>query len=181
MILNTTLRCRRTDARSETSVRVRPAHTARRRGSPRVGGFPRGAVHLIPDQRHLSSPALPEGRNGDTERKGLTLPKRPLAYLPTTPQAFNAINAKAVPALAIWCSPSARTERVNQHPEARWWVIERYRRPQEPGRMVQAWPWNPAQVSLQSRQPILDGIGFGVRVGACPVPGRKRGRKRGYS
>ena len=46
-----------------------------------------------------------------------------LAYLSTTPQAFNAINANAVPALAIWCSPSARTERVNQHPEARWWVL----------------------------------------------------------
>ena len=112
-----------TEVRSETSIRVRPAHSARRRGSPRVGGFPPGAVHLIPDQRHLSSPALPEGRNGDRQRNGLTPPKRPCAYLPTTPQAFNAINAKAVPALAIWCSPSARTERVNQHPEARWWVL----------------------------------------------------------
>ena len=32
------------------SVRVRPAHTVPPRGSPRVGGFPHGAVQLILDQ-----------------------------------------------------------------------------------------------------------------------------------
>src|SRR5262249_42418114 len=60
----------------------------------------RGATHPGP-KPHCHCQHDRRGETGDGERKGLTPPKRPLAYLPTTSQAFNAIIANAVPALAI--------------------------------------------------------------------------------
>ena len=92
----------------EIRCRLEAGHRVFRKAVRDDGGDVRGLGDSLPARCNSSRSKATchcqhdrRGETGDGERKGLTPPKRPLAYQPTTSQAFNAIIANAVPALAI--------------------------------------------------------------------------------